>query len=210
MPTPQTILTALQLVTPVLPIGTTTLSIDSSVLPVTALADTNTTRVEIGIYNQVTAVSTYTLVGMNNEFFASIPIIPTVAETSVQILGRNYDPTATWTPLTAYSFGYRYADPNGHVQVVISGEDISAGTSGSIQPTWTTTLPVSISSVSIINNTLTVNGVNTLSPGQKVYLNGLTNAPFLNGETFTVITVTPSVYPTTRSSRPHTPTSIIC
>ncbi len=51
MPTPVTSLAALTLVTPVLVPPTYTLSVDSSVLPITVNADAKTTSIEVSIYN---------------------------------------------------------------------------------------------------------------------------------------------------------------
>src|SRR5271157_3227627 len=112
-----TSLTALQLVTPVLPTNTTALSIDASVLPFVINADQNTTRIEIGIYNTTYAVNDFSLVGTSNQFVESVPLLPSISTTNVTVLGRNYDPTFSWQPGTAYSLGQRYADPNGNVQV---------------------------------------------------------------------------------------------
>src|SRR5271157_5134588 len=104
----QTSLTPLQLVTPVLPLNTQTLSIDSSVLPFVIDADQNTTRVEIGIYNTTYAIDTFSLVGNFNQFLKSIALTPTISTTNVTVIGRNYDPTFAWQPGTAYAVGQRF------------------------------------------------------------------------------------------------------
>src|SRR5271167_3714942 len=120
MATPVSSLPKLVLVTPVLPTGTTVLSVDSSVLPFVINSDPTVTRIEIGIYNQVFADNSFSVLTnivnntavFANQFTTSISLIPTVEETNVNIIGRNYDPTFTWQPNTTYAFGQRYADPN--------------------------------------------------------------------------------------------------
>src|SRR5271170_8046516 len=62
---PSTTLLPLVLVTPVLPTGTNVLSIDASVLPFVINADTNTTRIEVGIYNTTYAITSSSLVGQS-------------------------------------------------------------------------------------------------------------------------------------------------
>lgn len=189
MPAPISSLKPLQMVSPVLTVNNTvpntyTLSIDSSVLPVVALADTNTVRLEVSIYNETDAVSVFTTANGKNQFTTSLPIITTIAETSVQIIGRNYDPNATWLPTTTYPVGYRYADPNGNVQVVVK----STGNSGVLQPAWSLKTPSAITNISVSNNTAIVTCNNSFVPGQQVYLTGLTNATYLNGLVLTVVT----------------------
>src|SRR5271157_3237497 len=135
MPTPITSLTALQLVTPILPNNVQTISVDSSVLPVVIVADANTTRVEVSIYNTTHAATAFTTATVNgitqNTFAVVVPVTPTVLETTVQILGRNYNPFGGWAPNTPVPAGYTFVDPNGNVQVATVG-----GTTGLIQPTW--------------------------------------------------------------------------
>lgn len=135
MPTPITSLTALQLVTPLLPNNVQTISVDSSVLPVVVVADVNTTRVEISAYNTTYAVTTFTSATVNgvtqNTFAFSVPLVPTVAETTIQIVGRNYNPYGVWASLTAIPTGYTFVDPNGNVQVATVG-----GVTSATQPTW--------------------------------------------------------------------------
>lgn len=133
MPTPTTTLPALQLVTPALPAGTTVLSVDSSVLPFVINGDPETYRVEVGLYNttyatdESAAVSYTGLTGATvsfNQFLLSPALVPSVQETSVNIIGRNYDPNNAdggqnpWRPSYAYPLGYRYLDSNGFVQEV--------------------------------------------------------------------------------------------
>jgi hypothetical protein len=148
MPTPVTTLTALQLVTPILPNNVQTISVDSSVLPIVVTADANTTRIEVSIYNTTYAVTTFTSATVNgvtqNTFSVSVPLTPSVLETTVQILARNYNPFGVWTPLTAFPTGYTFVDPNGNVQVAtVGGVSGSYGQTGSpptipVQPTWNT------------------------------------------------------------------------
>jgi uncharacterized phage protein gp47/JayE len=183
MPTPQTTLAALQLATPALPAGTTTLSIDSSVLPVVIAADQNTTRIELSLYNAVLPVTAFTTAAGQNTFSASVGIDQTVAESTVQIIGRNYNPTTAWLPSQSFALNFNFADPNGNVQTAIR-----AGVSGSLQPAWGASLPAAISNVSLASNILAVTCANTLQPGNQVQLSGVTGAAFLNGQVLTVVT----------------------
>ena len=168
-------LTPLQLVTPVLPIGTSVVSIDSSVLPLVVNADLNTTRVEVGIYNTSYAINTFTVVGTQHQFTLSIPLTPSVLETNVTIIGRNYDPTVTWQPGISYSVGERFADPNGNVEVVtqVTGSGTSSSTGSAITAT------------SVVSNVLTVTCNNTFTVGQAIVLTGTAEAA-LNGQTVLV------------------------
>jgi uncharacterized phage protein gp47/JayE len=188
MPTPTTTLTPLQLVTPVLPVGTTVLSVDSSVLPLVVDADTNTVRLEVGIYNTVYDLNIFVLTGVNNQFSTSIPLVPTVQETNVQIIGRNYDPNFIWQANTNYPVGTRYADPNGNVQVVVT-----AGVTSALQPTWGTLVPATGTSVTIASQVLTITTTTTniYSVGQKLFLSEFQNATFLNGQVVTITNVVP-------------------
>lgn len=183
MPAPQTTLSALQLITPLLPPNTSTLSVDSSVLPISVLADSSTIRLEVSIYNSTSPISTFASVGGKNQFQTSLSLTPTVEETTVQLLGRNYDPTATWQSAHQYALGARFADPNGNVQVVVQ-----PGASGVSQPAWNVTLPTKISKIALSVNVLTVTCPNLFTAGQQIYLTGLTNATFLNGLVVTVVT----------------------
>jgi uncharacterized phage protein gp47/JayE len=180
---------------------------DSSVLPVVVNTDLNTVRTEVSIYNvqyaqNTDGVVTYTNGGIvtstqgtfsvvgsvpnqQNQFtISNISLLPSVQETIVQIIGRNYDPTATWAPSTEYALGYRFAAPNGYVQVVVQ-----AGTSGATQPTWSSVSPATITNVAVVNNVATISAVGRFTVGQRVYLSGLTGATFLNGLVVTVLTV---------------------
>jgi hypothetical protein len=172
---PSSTLTPLQLVIPVLPTGTSVISIDSSVLPLVVNADTNTTRVEVGIYNTSYAIDTFSLVGANNQFAQSIPLAPSVLETNVTIIGRNYDPASMWEPGTNYSMSERFADPNGNVEVVV--QSTGSGTSSSTGSVITAT--------SVVGNVLTVTCSNTFAVGQPVVLTGTAEAA-LNGQTVLV------------------------
>lgn len=186
MPTPQTTLAKLVPITPAFPDNTYTISVDSSVLPVVIQADVNTTRIELSIYNETIPFTTYTTSPAGNTFSGSVSIDQTVAETTVQIIGRNYNPGTSWLPGAPFTAGFNFADPNGNVQTVIQ-----AGTSGTLQPIWNTSIPATITMVSLTNNSVEVTCVNTLTPGTQVYLAGLSNATFLNGQTLTVVTATP-------------------
>lgn len=192
MATPQTTLAPLNLITPVLPVGTTTLSVDSTILPISILADIFTTRIELSLYNQTSPITAFTLTGGKNNFTTSVSIDQTIAETTVQIIGRNYDPAALWTTATSFPLGFRYADPNGNVQVVVQ-----AGSSGNLQPTWNTATPAKITKVGLSSSTLTVTCANTLVAGQQVYLSGLTVATFLNGQILTVVSVSATQFTAT-------------
>jgi len=142
MPTPNTTLTTLVTVTPVLPVvvqGTTTLSIDTTVLAYIVLADSNTSQIEVLAYNQTIYNKAPILVSGQNQFTGSIDIDPTQGDFTIQIIGRNYDPlAAAWTTSTAYALGYRLVDPNGYVQIVTT-----AGTSGGTIPAFSSTVGLS-------------------------------------------------------------------
>src|SRR5271157_3787140 len=136
MPTPVVSLAALQMVTPQLVFPNPILSVDSSVLPITVATDLNTTRVEVSVYNTTyprptDPPQTFTTVNGQNIFNFSIPLDPTVQEITVQIIGRNYNPTGAWAATTAVPTGYTFVDPNGNVQVATVG-----GITGAAQPTW--------------------------------------------------------------------------
>jgi hypothetical protein len=133
MPAPVVSLTALQITSPMVPVqaGVSTLSIDSSVLPFVIVADANTSRLEVAIYNQTLVFLNPTTSGTTNTFTGSIAINTSIPETSIQFTGRNYNPSVVWTSLTAFNVGDRIIDSNGNVQVVIT-----AGTTGTIQPIW--------------------------------------------------------------------------
>src|SRR5208282_1859450 len=113
MPTPTVNLTALMLVTPILVPPSYTLSVDSSVLPVTIDADINTTRIELSIYNTTYVATAFTTANGKNIFTLSIPLIPTIQEATVQILGRNYNPNGVWADLTELPVGYTLSIPTG-------------------------------------------------------------------------------------------------
>ncbi len=194
------------LVTPVLPPGTTVLSTDSSVLPFIINASLDTTRIEIGIYNTVYGVDTYTTNTNQNQFTLSVPLILTTVNTNVQIIGRNYDPTQFpngWLASTSVAPNFDFADPNGNVQVVLGtlvnnplSLSITSGTTGIVQPSWNTAIPANITYVSLAYGTsviATLTAANNFVAGQYVYLTRLTNASFLNGQ---LVVVLPGVTPT--------------
>lgn len=134
MPTPVVSLTPLVVVTPALVPPTYTLSVDSSLLPIEVNADVNTTRLEVSIYNITYPVTTFTTASGVNTFQLSVPLTPTVLDTSVQIIGRNYNPSGAWASLTTFAAGYNFVDPNGNVQFTANG-----GISAASQPTWNLT-----------------------------------------------------------------------
>ena len=146
MPTPITSLSPLQLVTPLLPNNVQTISVDSSVLPVVVVADANTSRIEVSIYNTTYVAAKFTSATVNgvtkHTFSIGVPLIPAVLETTVQILGRNYNPFGVWAPLITFSTGYTLVDPNGNVQVAtVGGVSGNYGLTGSpptipVQPPW--------------------------------------------------------------------------
>lgn len=139
MPTPNTSLTPLVSVTPILPttaqgqIGS--ISVDTTVLPYIIYADVNTSQIEVLVpYNQNPPNKDPILVNGQNQFSGTITIDPTQGDLTIQILGRNYDPVAaSWATNTAYALNFRLVDSNGYVQIVTK-----AGTSGTVAtgPEW--------------------------------------------------------------------------
>lgn len=130
MPTPNTTLTAISLVTPTLPTvqqgQQISISVDTTVLAYIALTDSNTSQIEVLAYNQITYNKNPVLVNGQNQFTGSIAIDPIQGDVNIQFVGRNYDPTATsWAPNTTYALGHRIVDSNGYVQIVTT-----AGVSG--------------------------------------------------------------------------------
>jgi hypothetical protein len=184
MPTPQVTLTPLQLVTPVLAVGSGTLSIDSTVLPIILNADENTARIEISAYGALTVLTTPTVVSGENQYSTSIAVVPTVQETSVSIVGRNYNPAGRWTPLTQFAVGYTFIDNNGYVESVITAGESGTGPN---QPAFPAVAPAVITNVSLTSNVVTIIANNTFSIGQTVLLTGLTNAAFLNNQALVVV-----------------------
>jgi hypothetical protein len=169
MPT-STSLAPLQLVTPVLPTGTSVLSIDASILPFVINADQNTTRIEVGIYNTTQVTTVFALVDSFNQFSLSVPLTTSVAETNVTVIGRNYNPNFAWQPGAGYAVGTRFADPNSNVQLVVQASGISSST-GSV-----------ITATSLVNNVLTVTCGNQFSVGQAIVLTNTAEA-VLNSQT---------------------------
>ena len=118
MPTPNTTLTALISFTPVLPTTTqgqtSVISVDTTVLPYTILADVNTSQIEVLAYNQTNYNKTPVLVNGQHQFTGSITLDPAQGDITIQMLGRNYDPLgASWVAGTSYAVGYRLVDSNG-------------------------------------------------------------------------------------------------
>lgn len=140
MSTPNVSLTTLVSITPVLPKTTqgqtSSISIDTTVIPYIIYADANTSQIEVNAYNQTTYNKDPLLVNGQNQFGGTITIDPTQGDLTVQILGRNYDPLASsWVKSTAYDLNFRLVDPNGYVQIVTA-----TGTSGTEIPNFSTTL----------------------------------------------------------------------
>jgi hypothetical protein len=144
MLTPRTKLTSLSLVTPTLPTvaqgQSVSLSVDTTVLSYTVLADTNTSQIEFSIYNSPIYNQAPTQVNGQNKFTGLITIDPTQGNVTLQFLGRNYDPTIAWTTTTgswvantSYAVGYRVVDSNGYVQIATT-----SGVSGTTVPTFNT------------------------------------------------------------------------
>jgi hypothetical protein len=143
MPTPNTTLTALVSVTPVLPTTTqgqaSSISVDTTALPYIIYADANTSQIEVLAYNQIAYNKDPILVNGQNQFGGTITIDPTQGDLTIQILGRNYDPlAAAWAASTAYALNFRLVDPNGYVQLVTT-----AGTSETSLPSFNSTLGAS-------------------------------------------------------------------
>ena len=122
--TPPVALTPLTLVSPT--VTGDTLSIDTSVLPLTINADLNTTRIEVSIYGTTYVLTNPTIVSGSNQFTGSVPINTSIQSATIQFIGRAYNP---WLPNTAYPLSYQVLDTNGNIQVVVQ-----AGTSGSTTP----------------------------------------------------------------------------
>jgi hypothetical protein len=137
MPSPLSSLAALQVTTPSL-VGDS-LSVDSSVLPFIILADVNTLRIEISFASQIQILGSFTNVTVNNtnyhQFTGSINLDPTVLNTQILLLGRNYNPANSWIAAASRVVGETFVDPNGNVQLVTI-----AGSSALIQPTWSLVL----------------------------------------------------------------------
>lgn len=70
-----------------------------------------------------------------NLFVGSIPVDTTVSDSTVQLIGRNYDPILSWVASTTYKVGQHLVDSNGNAEVATQ-----AGTTGSSQPTWNSTV----------------------------------------------------------------------
>lgn len=109
---PSTQLTALTAVTPVIDSTTLTLSIDTTVLPYTFQTDTATTRLEIRAYGSVFVNTDFTVVDNTNQFSGVLELDTMTPSSTVQVVGRNYDPadlTATnqlVTPTLSFALLY--------------------------------------------------------------------------------------------------------
>jgi hypothetical protein len=107
-----------------------TLSIDTSVLPLTVNADLNTTRIEVSIYGTTYVLTNPTVVSGVNQFTGSVPINTSIQNALIQFIGREYNPWQTNTP---YPLSYQVLDTNGNLQAVVQ-----AGISGITTPSWGT------------------------------------------------------------------------
>lgn len=90
MPTVQVGLSALTIAAPALPGGTTTLSVDTSVLPLVINADTNTVAIDVVVGTQTTTLTDFKLVNGKNQFTGSVEVDFTTVAQVVEISGRNY------------------------------------------------------------------------------------------------------------------------
>ena len=123
---PPVALSALRIASP--QITGDTLSIDSSVLPLTIVADLNTVRVDVSLFGSTHTFTNPTVVNGRNQFSASVPVDTSQTNTFVQIIGREFN---IWQPNTGFALSYSVVDSNGNVQVVTA-----PGTSGASQPAW--------------------------------------------------------------------------
>jgi hypothetical protein len=128
---PPVSLAALQVTTP--QITGDTLSIDSTVLPLTIVADLNTVRVDVSLFGNTYTFTNPTVVGGKNQFTGTVPVDTSQTNSTVNILGREFN---IWQSNASFALGYSIVDSNGNVQTVTT-----AGTSGATQPTWNITGP---------------------------------------------------------------------
>lgn len=126
---PPVALSALQVTSP--QITGDTLSVDSSALPLTILADQNTLVLFVTLFGNQFIFTNPTVVNGKNQFVGSVPIDTSQSGTTVQILGREFN---VWQTNTPYALGATIVDSNGNIQKVAV-----AGTSGATQPVWPTT-----------------------------------------------------------------------
>lgn len=83
-------LTPLTVTTPTLPTGITTLSVDSSVLPLVVVADTNTLVIDVMVGGVHSELTNPVLVNNQNQFTGSVNIPYATTPQVVEISGRNY------------------------------------------------------------------------------------------------------------------------
>lgn len=83
-------LSALSLVSPALPATATTLSVDTSLLPLVINADTNTVAIDVVLGGVTTTLTDFTLVSGVHQFRGSLALTVTLAPQVVEITGRNY------------------------------------------------------------------------------------------------------------------------
>jgi hypothetical protein len=88
-------LTALSLITPAFPSGSTTLSVDTDSLPLVIQADTSTLTIAVTLNQQATLLTSYTDAGSVRTFTGSIPITMTASAQLLDLVGQNWDATTT-------------------------------------------------------------------------------------------------------------------
>jgi hypothetical protein len=84
-------LSALTLVTPTIPAGLTTLSVDTGILPFTILADINTVAIDIMVGADKTTLSSPTPVNGQNQFTGAVAVTAGTAPQTVVISGNNFE-----------------------------------------------------------------------------------------------------------------------
>src|SRR5271168_1403008 len=94
---PPVALAALSVVTP--QVTGDTLSIDSTVLPLVINADLNTLNLTISLFGQTYIFTNPTVVAGQNQFVGSVPINTSLTNSSVQIIGREFN---VWQVNTIY------------------------------------------------------------------------------------------------------------
>ncbi len=115
MATVQVGLSALTLVTPVLPAGTTTLSVDTSVLFLSVLADARTVAVDVVVGGVLTSLTASTTSGLGLLFTGSVAVGGTAFTQVVEITARNYaldTPASTLLISPTVQFELLYAQSN--------------------------------------------------------------------------------------------------
>ncbi len=93
MPNPQIGLAPLTLISPNIPAGALTLSVDSSVLPLVINADGNTIAIDILIGTETVTLTNPVLTNGVNQFTGTAPLTVMSTTQIFQLTGRNFDPT---------------------------------------------------------------------------------------------------------------------